>query len=87
MLGILGDWLLELLATVLTGFSLIGDLSTVQKGARVDVIDQYLLGLLKHSKLITPVEKCSVSICSKTKFICTPDDDVPRLLITENDFL
>ena len=32
-----------------------------------------------------PVAEFSVSICSTPKFACGLDDDVPRLLITEND--
>ena len=31
------------------------------------------------------VAEFSVSICSTPKFICTPDDGVPWLLIIEND--
>ena len=31
------------------------------------------------------VAEFSVSICSTPKFICSSDDGVPRLLITEND--
>ena len=36
-------------------------------------------------KLGSPVAEFSVSICSKPKFVCSSDDGIPRLLITEND--
>ena len=32
-----------------------------------------------------PVAEFSVSFCSTPKFICSSDDSVPRLLITEKD--
>ena len=32
-----------------------------------------------------PVVEFSVSICSTPKIICTSDDGVPKLLITENE--
>ena len=34
---------------------------------------------------VFPVAEFSVSICNTPKFICSSDDDVPRLLITGND--
>ena len=32
-----------------------------------------------------PVVEFSVSICSTPNFVCSLDDGIPRLLITEND--
>ena len=32
-----------------------------------------------------PVAEFSVSICGTPEFICSSDDDIPRLLIAEND--
>ena len=36
-------------------------------------------------KVMRPVAEFSMSICSTSKFICSSDDGVPRLLITEYD--
>ena len=33
----------------------------------------------------SPVAEFSLSICNTQKFICSSDDDLPRLLISEND--
>ena len=43
---------------------------------------------IKNSKFQVrdcPVAEFSVSVCITLKFICTPNDGVPTLLITEND--
>ena len=44
----------------------------------------YVLSINReHSK--GPVTEFSVSICSAPKFVCSSDDGIPRLLITEID--
>ena len=48
VLGISEDWLLEMLTVSLMWFSLSGELSAVPNGTWVDLIDPYVLGLLKH---------------------------------------
>ena len=40
---------------------------------------------MKYLRYIGPVAEFSVSISSTSKFICSSDDGVPRLLITGND--
>ena len=45
----------------------------------------YNLMLVLFLNAVNPVTEFSVSICSTLKFICSSDDGVPRLLITEND--
>ena len=49
MLGISEAWVLELLTAPLKGFSLFAELSAVRKGTWVDLVDWYLLGMLRHS--------------------------------------
>ena len=44
----------------------------------------YILNII-YVKYKSPVAEFSVSICSTPKFICSSDDSVRRLLITEND--
>ena len=41
--------------------------------------------IIKSNEWTDSVAEFSVSICSTPKFIYSSDDDVPRLLITEND--
>ena len=45
-----------------------------------------IINLLFLFQILTdPVAEFSVSICSTPKFICSSDDGVSRLLITESD--
>ena len=40
---------------------------------------------LLEMSLLTPIAELSVSICSTPKIICSSDDGVGKLLISEND--
>ena len=45
-----------------------------------------MLNLINNSLLdVCRIAELSVPICSTPKFICSLDDGVPRILITEND--
>ena len=55
VLEISEDWVQEFLISFLMGFALFSWFSTVPKGTWVDLVDPYLLGMLRHSILVTVV--------------------------------
>ena len=48
VLGISEDWVLEVLTAPLMRYSQFGKLTAVPKGTWVDLVDPYLLGMLRH---------------------------------------